>query len=374
MGILKRTVFEFNITQCTYNTSEQSNGQPQLLAVEILKQKKLTTNASIVLDYDRKDTSESLSIFVNGVATWITHLVYNTVTQSGVESEIKNLNMVVDHSTRDCQQLSTSSCHILLIINQTTLLFYTFCNVFIFNNFTYSRSSSTIFCDETVIKLRIRIAILILILVNDCAASRDTTSRIVIRLIIVIDIIDNKARIIFDGTFNILILTEILMAILTVDDLLQVLLKINPVILVTFVFDDSTANIDITKHSTLFTIMFCDKVFNAMCIRIALEISINSCKEPCDSPLRIVTKFIRLNDMIDSPISTGIILHNVVDIGIEMELILIVFIAYWLDGTIQSTIPILWLIDAIVYLTALIFGTANSISPGKAQNKIKKQS
>ena len=268
---------------------------------------------------------------------------------------------------------------LILLITYTSVIPLLF--VFVFGNCagsgpttTRTASLATVFCDETVIKLRIRIAILILILVNDCAASRDTTSRIVIRLIIVIDIIDNKARIIFDGTFNILILTEILMAILSVDDLLQVLLKINPVILVTFVFDDSTANIDITKHSTLFTIMFCDKVFNAMCIRIALEISINSCKEPCDSPLRIVTKCIRLNDMIDSPISTGIILHNVVDIGIEMELILIVFIAYWLDGTIQSTIPILWLIDAIVYLTALIFGTANSISPGKAQNKIKKQS
>ena len=176
------------------------------------------------------------------------------------------------------------------------------------------------------------------------------------------------------STINIAMETEILITILIVNKLFQALTKITLFVLLSF--DDSTANTNITTHSSLFAIMFCDKASSAMCIRIALEISINSCKTPCNSTLVIATKFTRLNDMNDSPITTGIIFDNVVDIGIEIEFFLIVLITYCIGGTIRSRISILWLIDAIVhvYLTTLIFSTVDSISCGKAQNKIQKQS
>ena len=326
-----------------------------------------------MLDYDRQDTYESISISVNPFATWITHLVYNIVIQSAIETEIKNLNMAADQSTWDCHQLSTNLCQILLIANQMKLVFPIFGNVFMFNDFTYATSSSIIVCDETVIKLCIRSGILILYIV--IAISCDTTSTTAIRFVALIDIIDNKARggIIFDGTINIPMQTEILMAILTVDELFQSLLKLNQFVLLPF--DYSTTNTNITTHSSLFTIIFFNnKISNAICIRIAFEISTNSCKISCDSSLGIVTKFIRLNDMIDNPITTGIIFDSVVDIGIKIEFFLMVFIAYCIGGAIQSIVRILCLIGAIIYITALIFGILDSISPAKAQNKVKKQS
>ena len=273
---------------------------------------------------------------------------------------------------------------IILLITFTSVIPLLF--IFVFGNCfgiwrgsttTHTASLATIFCDETVIKLYIRIVILIL--VNDCASLCDRTSRIVIRLIVLIDVFKNilGGGIVLDNTLSIFDSTvmaiEFLMAIWIVNELCQALLKINPFILLTFVFDDSTANINITKHLRLFTIVFCDKVLNAMYIRIAHEISTNSCKTPCDSTLEIATKFVRLNDTIDRPITTGIIFDNVVGIGIEIEFLEIVFIAYCIDGTIQSTAPISWLI-AVVYPTALIFGIVDSILHGKAQNKVKKQS
>ena len=198
---------EFNSIRCGWGQytciNNKEDSQVPIIVQILIHAKFTTTVTTTMLDYDN-NIFEPNPISANSIAD----------IQSDIVMEIKNSNMIMNEPTCDSQTL--------LFIKQIQLLPFIIMSplivVFVFvrcgSNTTFSRSRLAImFCDETSFESSIRIANLISI--NNCLAVCDPIPRIIIKLIVFVDIIDNTvdAGIIFNTVVDAVMKLVILMDI-----------------------------------------------------------------------------------------------------------------------------------------------------------------